>query len=109
MYDKNSNGVNWYNLTTSTNNLTTFTDTVNFVNGTGKNYQFKVAAFNDFGIGPYSSSFTIWAAINPSGLADPTTTLNLMTYVDEDDMVLIKWAYPTDDGGLTPSYKVEVL
>ena len=112
MYDKNSNGVNWYNLTTSTNNYTNYTDTITFANGTnstGKNYQFKVAAFNDFGIGPFSSAFNIWAAIAPSGLADPTTTLNLMTYVDEDDMVLIKWDYPNDDGGLTPSYKVEIL
>ena len=89
--------------------MTTYTDTVDFVNSTGKSYQFKIAAFNDFGIGPYSSPYTIWVAIVPSGLAYPTTTLNLMTYVDEDDIVVIKWAYPADDGGLTPSYKVEVL
>jgi hypothetical protein len=32
-----------------------------------------------------------------------------MTYVDEDDIVIIRWAYPLDDGGLAPSYRVEVL
>ena len=105
-FDKNSLGVNWFTLTPSTTNLTTYTDSSSFT--TGKNYQFKVAAFNDFGIGPSSAAFTIWAAIAPSGLADPTTTLNLLTYVDEDDVIIIKWTYPTEDGGLTPSYKVEV-
>lgn len=55
----------------------------------GKSYQFKVAAFNDFGIGPQSSSFVIWTAIPPTGLSDPTTTLNLMSYVQEDDIVVI--------------------
>lgn len=70
---------------------------------------FRIAAFNDFGIGPYSSSFNIWVAISPNSLSDPTTTLNLMTYVDEDDIIIIKWLYPGEDGGLSPSYRVEVL
>lgn len=74
----------------------------------GKAYQFKVAAFNDFGTGPYSSAFTIYTAIVPTGLADPTTTLNLLTYIDDDDIIVIDWNPPTDDGGLTVSYKVEV-
>jgi len=74
----------------------------------GKAYQFKVAAFNDLGVGPQSTSFTVWAAISPSGLADPTTTLNLLTYIDEDDIMLIDWVPPTDDGGLSVSYKIEV-
>lgn len=108
-FDRNTNGVNWFNLTTSTNSLTTFTDSANFVNATGRNYLFRIAAFNDFGVGPFSSPFNIWAAISPSGLSDPTTTLNLLTYVDEDDIIIIRWAYPLEDGGLTPSYRVEVL
>jgi len=29
-FDKNTNGVNWFNLTTSTSSLTTYTDTVTF-------------------------------------------------------------------------------
>lgn len=108
-YDKATNGVSWTTIASSTSNLT------NFLNGdpgtftTGKAYQFRVAGWNDFGIGPYSTSFTIWSAITPSGLADPTTTLNENTYVGEDDLIVIKWTPPTDDGGLTVSYRIEVL
>jgi hypothetical protein len=31
-----------------------------------------------------------------------------MTYVEEDDIILIDWVPPIDDGGLTVSYKIEV-
>lgn len=70
-YDKATGGTTWSLLTDSTTNLTTFTNNAVFT--VGKAYQFKVAAFNDFGIGPQSVPFTIWTAIAPSGLADPTT------------------------------------
>ncbi|TNV75036.1 hypothetical protein FGO68_gene6423 [Halteria grandinella] len=106
-FDKSTGGTSWYTLTDTTTNLTTYTDSSSF--GVGKAYQFKVAAFNDFGVGPQSTAFTVWAAIAPSGLADPTTTLNLLTYVEEDDIILIDWVPPTDDGGLAVSYKIEVM
>jgi hypothetical protein len=48
-WDKGSG--NWATLAESTNNLTTFLD--NFSNYiTGKAYSYKVAAWNDFGVGP---------------------------------------------------------
>lgn len=48
-WDKGTN--NWATLTESTNNQTTFLDNMSaYV--TGKSYQFKVAAWNDFGVGP---------------------------------------------------------
>lgn len=40
----------WAVLADSTTNLTNYFDAVNFA--VGKAYQFKVAAFNDFGVGP---------------------------------------------------------
>lgn len=52
--------------------------------------------------------FTIYTAVSPSGFADPTTSVNLLTYVEEDDIVIIDWAPPADDGGLSVSYKVEI-
>lgn len=105
-YDKGTAGASWYVLTTSTANMTTWTD---YGFTTGRSYQFKVAAFNDFGIGPQSTAFTIWAAIAPSGQGDPTTTLNTLTYPMEDDIIVINWAQPTDPGGLSVSFKVEIL
>lgn len=100
-FDKATGGTTWSLLADSTNNLTTLTNTVSFQ--VGKAYQFRVAAFNDFGIGPQSTVFTIWTAITPSGLAEPTTNLFSQTYVEEDDYVLIDWTPTTDDGGLTVS------
>ncbi len=105
-YDKNTNGANWYTLTESTTNNTYYVENTLF--SVGKAYQLKVAAFNDFGVGPQSAAFTIWTAITPSGLADPTTTYYPLTYVEEDDIVVIDWNPPTDDGGLSVSYKIEV-
>jgi hypothetical protein len=49
-FDKSTGGANWYVLTDTTTNLTTYTDSSSFT--VGKAYQFKVAAFNDFGTGP---------------------------------------------------------
>lgn len=105
-YDKATGGSMWVLLTDSTANLTTFTNNAAFT--IGKSYQFKVAAFNDFGIGPYSDPFTVWTAIPPSGLADPTSTAYQLSYVEEDDYVLIDWVPPTDDGGLAVSYSIEI-
>jgi len=56
-----------------------------------------------------SSVFGIYTAITPSGFSDPTTTVNTVSYVDEDDIVVIAWSYPVDDGGLTTSFIVEIL
>jgi hypothetical protein len=49
-FDKATGGATWSVLTSSTANQTTWTDTTSWT--TGKSYQFKVAAFNDFGVGP---------------------------------------------------------
>ena len=56
-----------------------------------------------------SSVFGIYTAITPTGFPDPTTTLKTLSYVDEDDIVVIDWNYPIDDGGLTTSFIVEIL
>ena len=56
-----------------------------------------------------SSVIGIYTAITPSGLSDPITTMNTVSYVDEDDIVVISWNYPIDDGGLTTSFIVEIL
>jgi hypothetical protein len=93
----------------STNNATSYQElnTVNFK--TGNYYQFKVQAFNDFGAGSFSANFGIWAAIPPSGLAAPSTTLNFNSYVEEDDIVVVDWDPPTDNGGLWVSYGVDIM
>jgi len=106
-FDKATGGATWFVLTSSTANQTTWTDSSSWT--TGKSYQFKVAAFNDFGVGPQSAPFTVWAAIPPSGQGSPTTTLNLLTYSMEDDIVVINWPAPTDNGGLAVSYILEIL
>jgi hypothetical protein len=31
-----------------------------------------------------------------------------VTYVEEDDIVVIDWEPPTDNGGLTPWYSIEI-
>lgn len=104
-WDKGSN--NWALLADSTNNLTTFLDTTSAYQ-TGKAYQFRIAAWNDFGIGPQATAFTVWTAIAPTGLSEPSTTVNLLTYVEEDDVVVIDWDPPIDNGGLAVIYTVEV-
>ena len=76
---------------------------------TGSKYHFKVQAWNDFGLGTAnSSSFGIWAAIVPSGLDAPTTSLSYNSYVEEDDIVVIDWEPPTDNGGLSVTYSIDV-
>jgi len=105
-HDKGTGGASWFVLTATTSNATTWTDSTSWT--TGKSYQFKVAAFNDFGTGPQSTPFTIFAAIPPSGQGGPAISLNLMTYPMEDDIVTISWLPPTDNGGLAVSYVLEV-
>lgn len=68
-----------------------------------------MAAWNDFGVGPQTAPFTVWTAIPPTGLNEPTTTTSLLTYVEEDDIVVIDWDPPLDNGGLPVTYSVEVL
>lgn len=51
-YDKATNGASWTTLASTTSNLTTYTNTDATLFLTGKNYQFKISAFNDFGEGP---------------------------------------------------------
>jgi len=66
--------------------------------------------WNDFGNGVlWTNPFAIWAAIVPSGLAAPTTTLNFMSYVEEDDIVIIDWDQPTDNGGLSVTFSIEIM
>jgi hypothetical protein len=76
---------------------------------TGVFYSFRVQAFNDFGSGPFSSNFGIWAAIPPTGLAAPSTSLNFNSYTEEDDIVVVDWDPPTDNGGLWTSYAVDIM
>ncbi len=75
-YDKASGQTTWAQLVVTTNNATSYqeTSTTNFK--MGSLYYFKVQAFNDFGSGPFSATFGMWAAIPPTGLAAPTTSLN---------------------------------
>ncbi len=66
-------------------------------------------AWNDFGLGTANSTiFGIWAAIPPTGLAPPTTFLNYNSYAEEDDIVVIDWDVPTDTGGLSVTYSVDI-
>jgi len=72
---------------------------------TGNLYSFKVQAWNDFGLGAQNSSvFGIWTAIPPTGLAAPTTSMAYNSYTEEDDIIVIDWEPPTDNGGLSVSY-----
>lgn len=97
----------WVVLTQSTNNDTTYVEG-NFKTGTL--YYFKIVPWNDFGQGLFNSTaFGVWAAIPPSGLSPPSTTLNYVSYTLEDDIVIIDWNPPSDDGGLTVTYSVEIL
>jgi hypothetical protein len=92
----------------TTNNITSYYEnSANFKTGT--QYFFKIVPWNDFGNGLFwSNPYGIWAAILPTGLAAPTTTLNQMSYVEEDDIIIIDWDPPTDNGGLTVTYSIEV-
>ena len=66
-------------------------------------------AFNDFGLGAANSTtFSLWTAIAPSGLAAPTTSLIYNSYTEEDDTILVDWEPPTDMGGLWTNYGVEI-
>lgn len=76
---------------------------------TGFLYHFRVQAFNDFGLGPFSAAFGIWCAIPPTGLAAPTTSLNYNSYVEEDDIIVVDWDPPTDNGGLAVTYAVDIM
>jgi hypothetical protein len=44
----------------------------------------------------------------PAGLRDPATTLTYLTYVSEDDIVVVDWEVPTDDGGFPIIYSLEI-
>lgn len=107
-YDKASGGSTWVQLIGTTNNITSyFENSSNFK--VGNLYQFKIVPWNDFGNGQFwSNAFGIFAAVAPSGLAPPTTTLNFVSYVEEDDIVVIDWEPPIDNGGLTPWYSIEI-
>lgn len=106
-YDKATG--TWTLLNPTTANATSYFEaSANFK--VGLFYSFKVQAWNDFGIGvSNSSSFGLWTAIVPSGLAAPTTSLNYNSYTEEDDTILIDWEPPTDMGGLWTNYGIEVL
>lgn len=107
-YDKASNGATWTQLIGTTNNVTSyFENSSNFK--TGSYYQFRIVPWNDFGNGIlWTNPFGIYAAIVPSGLAPPTTTLSFVSYVEEDDIVIIDWDQPTDNGGLNVWFSIEV-
>ena len=77
---------------------------------TGPQYFFKVLAYNNFGSSPSNSSiFGIWPGLVPSGLSDPITSLTTLKYVDEDDIVVLDWDPPLDDGGLPVNYLLEIF
>lgn len=105
-YDKGTNQATWSVWTATTSNASSYMDT-GFK--TGLKYFFKVIPYNDFGNGLYNSSIIgIWAGDMPAGLNEPTTTLNRQTYVDEDDIVIIDWDPPLEDGGLPLTYRLEI-
>lgn len=91
----------WVVLASSTSGATTYTTTATLTEGL--DYQFYVVAFNNFGDGPSSTTITVYAAIAPSGLSDPTTTYN-----SADSTVVIDWTPPSDNGGLAVSYTIQV-
>lgn len=88
--------------TLGTSSATTYTTTASLTEGGA--YQFKVAASNDFGTGPETGSLTVYAAIAPSGLDAPTTTYNSAS----GGTVIVDWSAPSDNGGLTVTYTLEV-
>ncbi len=92
----------WTLLASTTGGATTYTTSTTLT--TGLAYQFKVQAYNDFGSSGQTSAVTVYAAIAPSGLAEPSTTYN-----SGDSTVLINWSEPSDDGGLSiTSYTIQV-
>ena len=63
----------WQSLTSTTGSVTTYTVTA--LTG-GTTYQFKIAATNKYGTGPYSSAVSIVAAQAPAQPAAPTVTID---------------------------------
>ena len=41
-------------------------------------------------------------------MAAPTTSLAYNSYTEEDDIVVIDWEPPTDNGGLAVAYQVDI-
>ena len=65
--------------------------------------------FNDFGFGLVNSTIlSLWVGTLPQGLRDPVTSLTYLTYVSEDDIVVVDWEPPTDDGGFPIIYYLEI-
>jgi len=56
-----------------------------------------------------STDFDVWAAVPPTGMSPPTTTLSYVSYVEEDDIIIIDWDQPSDNGGLPVTFSVEIL
>ena len=88
-------------LASSTSGATTYTTSTALT--TGLAYQFIVYAANNFGVGPASSPLTVYAAISPSGISAPTTTLD-----GTSSYVTVSWTL-ADNGGITPTYAIQIL
>lgn len=80
----------------------TFSATINTGVSSGTLYKFKYRARNQYGAGSFSSVTSIYAAVAPSGLGAPTTTVS-------GSNVVVDWSAPSDNGGLAiTAYTVQI-
>lgn len=101
-WDGTTNGATWTVLVgvSPLSLATNFTATVNVI--PGGLYQFRVAAKNKYGWGPYSGYLSSYAATEPEAPDAPTTTRN-------DTNITIAWTTPDENGLPVTRYEVEIL
>lgn len=100
-WDGATGGVTWTTLVgvSPLSLLTAFTATANV--SPGQLYQFRVAASNKYGWGPYSTILESYAATEPEAPDAPTTARN-------DVDIRISWTTPDVNGLPVTKYEIEL-
>jgi hypothetical protein len=101
-WDAGTNEASYVLIVNSTSSVS-FSATITTGVSSGTLYKFKYRARNQFGAGSYSSVTSIYAAVAPTSVSAPTTT------VSGTDIV-VDWSSSFDNGGLTVTeYTVKIL
>ena len=66
---------------------------------TGVTYKFRIESHNSFGYSVYSDVLTLLCASKPDIPSAPTTVIN-------DDIVIISWTEPNNQGSIITSYTI---
>lgn len=102
--DQGTNGTTWDNTPVYVPNQVTELKQLNFTLSdilSGKDYQFRVRAGNEFGWGEFSEAITIRAAGVPHKMEMP------MVVIDQDGDVAVSWVAPVDGGEPITGYRIE--